>query len=287
MSTTLKRWTQLGLSAVMVSGTLTACGASDKHANQSPPETLAPGKTDTSQQTTPTAPPYTDDGAAAGEGEGEGGVSIARAATDPIVYGSALAITEAHIIAARDAFALGKKQAAGEMFAHPVSEVLFDMQPIFKKQGVEDFSELLVDASKAVFADETLEQINARADAIIAALRKAAQKAPENGVSQTNIAAGVVADQIDRAVDMYRIAMGTEAYEAYLDGYGFYKAAEAIFMTYQNDIAKTTPEAALAIKDAINLLEGAYPSAIRPEVMDTDVSLLTVAASKVLLTAQK
>ncbi|MEO1623495.1 MAG: hypothetical protein AAFU53_21035, partial [Cyanobacteria bacterium J06632_3] len=59
----------------------------------------------------------------AGAGDGEGGVSAAEAAGDPVVYGAALAIVEAHAIAARDAYLAGKTDAAAEMFGHPVSEV--------------------------------------------------------------------------------------------------------------------------------------------------------------------
>ncbi|MEL6687015.1 MAG: hypothetical protein AAFP97_05285 [Pseudomonadota bacterium] len=90
-------------------------------------------------------------------GEGEGGVSIDQAVTDPIVFLSALAITEAHIIAARDAHAAGKKNAAAEMFAHRVSEVLADIEPIFQARGVDEFNDLLLNASSAIFEGETSE----------------------------------------------------------------------------------------------------------------------------------
>ena len=216
-------------------------------------------------------------------GEGEGGVSISAANTDPVVYNAALAITEAHIIAARDAHALGKTDAAAEMFAHPVSEVLFDMEEVFVARGVEDFSDMLTEASLAVINGADADEVATKSDAIIATLRAAAEKAPDNGQTVTEIGAGVAADQIERAADMYRVAAGDEAYAPYLDGYGFYKAGEAAFEQVSADLATSDPESATAITAALALLSEAYPSAVRPDSLDADTAALTVAASNVVL----
>ena len=210
-------------------------------------------------------------------------MSIAAAATDAVVFRSALAITEAHIIAARDAHALGETEAAAEMFAHPVSEVLFDMEPIFQARGVKLFDEMLTEASRAVLAGETPEQIGARTAAIIAVLRDASTFAPNDGRTDAAIAAGVAADQIERAVDMYRAAAGSEMYEPYLDGYGFYLAGKAAYDEAQSEIAEADPDAAAAIEAALLQLAEAYQTALRPGVLDADRSALTVAASNVVL----
>ena len=273
MSSSLKRWTRLGLGAAIAGGTLVACGA--------PEQTVAEDET----ALTVPEPPAQSEAAIEGEGEGEGGVAIAQAATDPVIFLSALAITEAHIIAARDAHALGKNEAAAEMFAHPVSEVLLDMQPVFEQLGVADFSDLLTDTSAAVFSGETPDQIAARADGIIAALRTAAESAPASDASPARIAAGVAVDQIERAADMYRIAMESDAYEPYLDGYGFLKAGEMVFLAQADTIAAEDEALASAIKDAIAKLEDAYPSAVRPERLEADLASVTVAASNAVLAA--
>lgn len=280
MEIKIKRWSQLGFGAALAGGTLAACGGEPAEAPAPEPETVAEAQV---------APASTvGEGEAGGEGEGEGGegeggVSIPAAATDPVVFNSALAIAEAHVIAARDAFVLGEAEAAAEMFGHPVGEVLFDLQPVLEARGVEDFSQLFIDASTAVFDGETEDRIRARADGIIAALRAAAQKAPDNGASQASIAAGVAADQIERAADMYRAAVESDRYEPYLDGYGFYKAAEAAFRAAEADIEAEDADAAMRIREALALLEDAYPSAVRPDVLDADQSALTVAASRVVL----
>lgn len=287
MATRQRQWTSLGLGALASAAVLGACGAPDSEAEDTSAVEEAPVVTD-SATVEPSLPAIGGEGESGGEGEGEGGegeggVSISAATTDPIVYNAALAITEAHILAARDAYALGETDAAGEMFAHPVSEVLFDMQPVFEARGVEDFSDLLTDASAAVFAGATQDDINARADEIVAVLRDAATKAPDDGSPPAEIAVGVLADQIERAADMYRVAAGSDAYEPYLDGYGFYKAAAAAFEGSASAIEANDASVATAIQAALVELDAAYPTATRPDTLDADQSALTVAASEVVL----
>lgn len=284
MTSGTKKWTRLGLSAALVSGTLAACGAPDA-AESSPDE----NKIETQEPTAPVANLGEGGEGESGEGEGgegEGGIAIGQAANDPVVYLSALAITEAHIIAARDAHALGEKEAAAEMFAHPVSEVLLDMEPVFAQLGVTDFSDLLSETSAAIFAGETAEQISRRSDEIIDALRAAAEKAPQTDASDARIAAGVAVDQIERASDMYRGAVESDRYEPYLDGYGFYKAGEAVFLENAEAISEENQDAASAIKDALAKLEDAYPSALRPDTLDADAPALAVAVSNAILAIQ-
>jgi len=273
MEIRIRQWVQLGLGAAAATGVLAGCGAPQPAALESdtPAEAAAPAAAEES------AP------AGAQGGEGEGGVSIEAAATDAVVYGTALGIIEAHVLAARDAYAIGQTAPAGEMFAHPVSEILYDFQPTLEARGVADFSSLLSDASAAVFAGETVDQINARTDGIIAAIRAAATKAPPSDKSAAAIAAGVAADQIERAVRMYRAAAEAGRYEPYLDGYGFYKAGEANFLPAEAAIEAEKPELASDIRAALDLLAKAYPSAAPQETLGADQSALTVASSKVLL----
>lgn len=284
MSATLKTWTKLGLGSALASATLAACSPAEQAEKPSAEAEVSEVAPETEVAETEIAAPAGEGEGEGGEGgEGEGGVSISQAATDPIVYNAALAITEAHIIAARDAHALGETDAAAEMFAHPVSEVLFEMEEVFAARGVEDFSNLLTDASVAVINGADADEVAAKSDAIIATLRAAAEKAPDNGLSKTQIEAGVAADQIERAADMYRVAASDEAYEPYLDGYGFFKAGEAAFNQVSGDLATIDPEASAAITAALILLGDAYPSAVRPDTLDADISALTVAASTVVL----
>jgi hypothetical protein len=281
MDIKIKRWTHLGLGAALVTTTaLTGCGEPTvkEPAASEQPAAGAPSPADVEAKLEEA------NGAASSSGEGEGGVAIEVALTDPVVFNIALTVAEAHILAARDAYRDGESQAAGEMFAHPVSEVLFDMEPVFEARGVADFTGLFTDASAAVFAGESVDQISARTDGIIAALRAASRKAPDNGDSATSITTGVVADMIDRSTKMYRLATQSDHYEPYLDGYGFYSAAKSQFTESEAAIEAENADAAAAIRAALAELGKAYPSAKRPETLDADVSALTVAASEVFLT---
>ena len=276
-----KRWTHLGLGAALMTTTaLASCGepaAKEEPATSEQPAAGAPSQADVEAKLDEV------NGAASSSGEGEGGVAIEAALTDPVVYNIALTVAEAHVLAARDAYRDGEAQAAGEMFAHPVSEVLFDMEPVFEARGVSDFTDQFLEASAAVFAGASVEDINARTATIIATLRTVAGNAPDDGSSPASITTGVVADMIDRATKMYRLAMESEFYEPYLDGYGFYTAAKDQFEEAEVAIEAENPDAAEAIRGALTLLGKAYPTAARPDTLDADVSALTVAASEVFL----
>ncbi len=282
MDIKIKRWTHLGLGAALMTTTaLAGCGepaAKDQPTASEQPAADAPTEADVEAKLEQV------NGAAAASGEGEGGVAIEAALTDPVVFDIALTVAEAHVLAARDAYRDGETQAAGEMFAHPVSEVLLDMEPVFEARGVPDFTDQFLDASAAVFAGESVEQIDARTAAIIATLRAAASHAPDDGANQASVTIGVVADMIDRSTKMYRLATESDFYEPYLDGYGFYTAAKDQFDASQEEIEAENPDAAKAIRGALTLLGDAYPTAARPQMLNADVSALTVAASEVFLT---
>ena len=300
MKTDTKRWTRLGLTAALAGTTLlAACGNSGEAGEAGEQGENAVSTTDAGEAaTTARAPSYAAADGGEGEGaggegegaggegeggEGEGGVAVQQAATDPVVFRSALAITEAHVIAARDAYIAGETSAAGEMFAHPVSEVLFDVGPYLEQQGVENFDELLLNASSGVFEGETIEQISERTDEIIATLRAAAEKAPDDGSSEARIQAGVAADQIDRAAVMYTNALQSDFFEPYLDGYGFYEAAKAAFAEEEAAIRSELPEVASAIDTALAQLGEAYATVERPESLDANPAALTATSSAVLL----
>lgn len=267
MHSKLKLWTQLGLGTALAGGVLAACSGEEGGQDAG----ISPG-----------ASAAAIGGSAAG-GEGEGGVAVDDASHDPITYGIALAVTEAHVVAARDAYAAGEKQAAAEMFAHPAAEVLVEMAPVFAQLGVADFKPLLTDASIAAYDGKSTAEVNKRYDAIIAALRGAAAKAPDNGASKSTVAAGVIADQIERASAMYRISAGDDRYEPYLDGYGFAKVAETAFAASGAVIKAENPALHDRITEALAVLNQTYPAATRPDRMTVKPGALSAASSKVLL----
>jgi len=284
-----KSWTGLGLGAALAgTALLGACGGTDT-ADTGEDAGVTQSQTAADSAGESPAPAVTAVGEGEGEGGegegtgGEGGVNVAAAATDPVVFRSALAITAAHVIAARDAYAIGETRAAAEMFAHPVSEVLYDMQAVFAARGVESFDQLLIDASTAAIDRADASDIRRQADAILARLDAAAAFAPDSEMSAAGIAAGVTADQISRAVDLYRGALADEAYEPYLDGYGYYMTAKRAFASEEEAIRAEQPELAAAIEAVLEMLATAYPTVERPETLRGDAGALAVAVAEILL----
>ncbi|MGY6636713.1 MAG: hypothetical protein ACXIUO_06235 [Erythrobacter sp.] len=270
MRSTLKVWTQLGLGTALAGGLLASCSGEAGEQNEA-----GHGSAGSPAATA-------GEGGEGGEG-GEAGIDAAAAASDPVAYGVALAVVEAHVVAARDAFAAGRKAEAAEMFAHPVSEVLVDMAPVFAQQGVADFSALLTDASGAVLDGENAAQITKRYEAIIAALNAAGAKAPPSSANTSMVAARIIADQIERAAAMHREAARGEDYEPYLDGYGFARVAKTRFAASSGAIKASDPALHQAFVDALDLLGQAFPSADRPARLAVPAGALMAASSKVML----
>ncbi len=280
MTLVYKRWTQLGVGAAALgAASLGACGEggeSGEHGETGNALSAAHGEAGEGEH-----------GGEAGEGEagegGEGGVDVALAASDPAEYRAGLAVVEAHVRAAKDAYDAGKRQEAAAMFAHPVSEVLIDLGPILADRGVAPIDGLLLEASEAAYGDATPEDIAARADAVLTALLAAERQAPDDGSSAGEIAARVAADQIERAVRQYRQALRSDAYEPYLDGFGYYKTADAALARSAGDLGDVDTETREALRVAIELLAEAYPSAQRPPALEVDAGALTAASSTLQL----
>jgi len=284
MNSTLKLWTQLGLGTALAGGLLASCGGEAGGGEGATGEAGAPSAAATAGEGEGGSGAGEGEGKTAG-GEGEGGVATADAAKDPVAYGIALAVAEAHVVAARDAYAAGKKDAAGEMFAHPVSEVLLDMDPAFTTLGVKDMKPLFTAASDAALAGKPVAEVGKAYDAIIAALRAAAAKAPKGDASSAKVQAAVIADMIERAGAMYRQLPGNDAYEPYLDGYGFARVATSAFAASGAGIKAENPALHAAITEALALFGKAYPGAARPAKLPAEPGALSGASAKVMLAA--
>ncbi|MBB3034879.1 hypothetical protein [Alteriqipengyuania lutimaris] len=274
MQSNLKVWTGLGLATALAGATLAGCADNGEAGDDA----------DTPAQASAVGDGEGGEGEGGEGGEsGEGGVSAAEASSDPVAYGSALAVAEAHAVAARDAYAAGRTEEAMQMFVHPISEVLADLAPVFEQLGVDDLEPLFTQAAESVQAGESQEQVDARYEAIVEGLRSAATKAPEGEQSDAMIAAGIISDQISRANAMYRISTNTGQYDPYLDGYGFYKVAEGMFGRSRTQISSADGELADRIEASLELLGDAYPGAERPESSDVEQSELVAAHNRIRL----
>jgi hypothetical protein len=285
MKVELKTWTGLGVATALAGLSLSGCGGEAGGEAGEGGEAAQVGEAGVAGE---------GEGGEGGEGEGgegtggeggEGGVDVSAASSDPVVYASALAVAEAHVLAGRDAYAAGETEAGAEMFAHPVSEVLLELDPVFNERGVDDFKPLFSQTSEAALAGASADDIAKRTDAIIAALRAAEANAPDSGASEGAVAGGVVAEMIERAVAMYARANEGTAYGPYLDGYGFYMAAKNGFERSGDAIRSENADLASRIEAALGLLGEAYPGVERPAKLDVAQGKLSGASASVLLAA--
>lgn len=274
MKVEMKTWAQLGLAGALAGSGLAGCAEEAPVDTDSETAEMQPGPAGEGGE-----------GGEAGEGgeTGEGGVDFDAAARDPVVYLTALAVAEAHAIAAYDAFLAGKTDPAAEMFGHPVSEVLADMDPVFAELGVADLKPRFNEASQAVLSGRADIEVNERYGAILAAIEEAGRKAPVSEASEAEIAARVASNMIDRAIAMYSEAQGSDRYEPYLDGYGFYRAAASAFEDAEPAILAAKPDLAAHIREALDLLGEAYPGAERPGTLALERGRLIAAGSRVTL----
>jgi len=283
MKSTLKVWTGLGVATALVGAGLAGCAGENGEGGESGADTAQTGEAGEGEGGEGEGGEGEGGEGEAGAGDGEGGIAVADAASDPVVFGSALAIVEAHAIAARDAYAIGKTNAAAEMFAHPVAEVLADIDPVFEQLGVADLKPAMISASQAALEPDNSATVEEAYETIIAALKEASTKAPKSDLSNGAVAAGIVSDQIDRAISMYQRAGTSEEYGPYLDGYGFYRTAANAFERDAGTIKTYNSGLHSDIKAALDLLGTAYPDAARPETLEIAQGKLLAASSKVKL----
>ena len=274
-------WTTVGTAALV--GGLASCS---EPAPQTPSDEAPQARTEA--QDTGTA--GTQDGAldssaynySEGEGEGEGGagggefgIDPVAAETDPVVYNIALEVMRAHYLAGIDAFQAGDRTAGAEMFAHPIGEIYIDFEPVLEALGAPLFGETMTDASVAPYSGESDDEIAARVDAVIGAIDAAAAYAPQSALSNGAISAQILADLVERGALQYRVvASDPAAGEAYLDGYGFSKAAQRFAAGHMAEIAAVSPDAAARFAGLIAQLELAFPTPLRPETLTVDADEL-------------
>jgi hypothetical protein len=228
-----------------------------------------------------------------GEGEGgeggEGGVDPAFAAKDPVLYLSALDIIRAHYLAGEAMLDVeGGREAAGEMFAHPISEVYIDLEPVFEAQGVAPFMDEMTEAVDLALSDAPVADVRAVVAKLYSALDAAEKAAPESGKSEAVIEAALTVDMFERAARQYEAALqpaGSD--EAWVDGYGFWKAAELRADALSSLIDDGQEDLAAALASARELFGAAYASPERPEKAEIDAGELLAASALVNLRASR
>lgn len=224
-----------------------------------------------------------------GEGEGgeggEGGIDPAAAAKNPALFISALDIIRAHYLAGAAMLDVeGGRRAAGEMFAHPISEVYIDLEPVFEKQGVRPFMDDMTNAVDLALGDAPKEDVMTAVEKVYADLDAAEKKAPKGKFDPRSIDAALMADMFDRAAKQYDAAIspaGTA--EAWIDGYGFWKIAERRAGELLPKLDGKHEDMAAEIAAGEELFANAYKSVEKPATPEVEPGALLAASSRILL----
>ncbi|MFY0637307.1 hypothetical protein [Maricaulis maris] len=265
-------WTSVGTAALL--GGLASCSE--------PAET--PGAPDTQAPSGTASAPAFSEGEGEGEGEGNGGefgIDPVEAESNPVVFLTALEVMRAHYLAGIDAFEAGDRTAGAEMFAHPISEIYIDFEPALDARGAPLFGDVMTDASVAPYSGESDEAIAARVDDVIAAIDAASAFAPRSHNSPAGVHARVLTDLIERAALQYEVlATNPDAREAYLDGYGFARAAQRYAGNHLEQVAEGDADAALLLGRAVSAMQTAFPTALRPRELAGDSAVLLSLASQ-------
>ncbi len=140
-------WTTVGTAALL--GGLAACSDPAGEAGESGEH----GQAAATAHQAPTTPAFSE-GEGEGEGEGGGGggefgIDPVAAGNDPVVYGIAIEVMRAHYLAGIDAFQAGDRTAGAEMFAHPISEIYIDFEPVLDALGAPQFGDTMNAAAVA------------------------------------------------------------------------------------------------------------------------------------------
>lgn len=218
-----------------------------------------------------------------GENEsGEGGIDAEAADKDPVKYGIALQVIAAHYRAGLAAYEAGEIAAGTQMFAHGHSEVYAEMEDIFKKRGVKDLGTKIEVVLAASNNKAPAAEVKKAVEQVYAALAAAEKSAPKSPLSPLAVKAQVVADMLDRAASQYVLTQKPDAtLETYLDGLGFAAAANAEASAILPQVEKVNPEAAKAMRSALELARAAYPGLKRGAAIDAPKFLAAASAARI------
>ncbi len=219
------------------------------------------------------------EGGEAGEG-GEGGVDAEVARRDPVAFGTALAVVDAHLLAGLAAIEAGERELGATLFGHAIAEVYVELEPVLEAQGVGPFLAEL-EAAQKVAVEGDAGAVRAAVDRVLAITAAAMDRAPADGRSRLAIEATVLAETIDRAALQYQAAASRpDDLEAYLDGVGWKLVAERRAGAVLPQLARAAPEVATALRAAVAALQPLYPAARPGAPADTGAALAAAAAAK-------
>lgn len=204
-----------------------------------------------------------------------------RAARDPVVYLLALDTIRAYFWAGLTAYQNNELDTAGEMFKAPMEDVYVNLEPYLDEQGAPAFKDALSEASDVVFMEKSQSDMQAAIDSIFSALTDAESITPKSEDSSEDSQADVLADLLVRAATQYNAAFGSDGTDrTWLNGYGFYKAAQYRASVALPLLSQQNAEIHSAFLKAMEILDQAYKSTARPVIAPIRESSVVDSAQK-------
>lgn len=202
-----------------------------------------------------------------------------HAAQDPVAYLLALDTIRAYFWAGQIAYQSNDPGTAGEMFEAPMVDVYVNLESFLNQQGAPPFGKALSEASEAAFLEKSQGDIQAAIDTIFDSLTTAEQVTPKSDRSPEDSQAEVLADLLVRAATQYNAAFEADGTDrTWLNGYGFYKAAQYRASVALPLLSQQKTEIHSAFLKAMELLDQAYKSTARPVIAPIRQSSVTEAA---------
>lgn len=204
-----------------------------------------------------------------------------RAAQDPVAFLLALDTIRAYFWAGLTAYQNNDLETAGDMFKAPMENVYANLEPYLDQQGAPAFKDALSEASDVVFMEKSQSDMQAAIDAIFSALTDAEAITPKSEDSSEDSQADVLADLLVRAATQYDAAFESDGTDrTWLNGYGFYKAAQYRASVALPQLSQQNSEIHSAFLTAMELLDQAYKSTARPVIAPIRESSVVDAAQK-------
>jgi hypothetical protein len=194
-------------------------------------------------------------------------VDANRVAKDPVVYLSALDTIRAYFLAGQAAYQHNDLAAAGEMFLAPMEEVYVNLESVLLAQGVPTFGNAMINASDNAYLSEQQDETQAAITQVLDGLKAAETALPKSNQSQPSIQAQVLTDLLTRAATQYEAAFQDgSTNRTWLNGYGFYKAAEYRASIALPLMAQQKGKAHAAVLKALEILRQAYTTPVPPVI---------------------
>lgn len=206
-----------------------------------------------------------------------------RAADDPLVYLSELDLIRAFYLAGEALLEIeGGRKAASLMFTEPFFEGYADFEPVLEARGAAPFGDEMTIAMDLADEDAPVAEVKAAVRNVYAALDAAEKVAPKGNRDRLQAEITLTAIMLARAARQYEMALSpTGPDEAWVDGYGIWKAAERRSNMLVPKLKGVNEKLATELASASKIFGGIYKGVKEPKTTKANANALRAASARV------